>query len=202
MTMMRAGDLRRRLVIQRRLQTQDTFGQQFLRWTDYIAGLALANPKTITAATAGTATSFACAAHGFSVGQLVTIGGITGLDFLPATFGVLSATADAFQVDFDSTGMTLAVSSASATLVSGVPADIQPLSARDLLTGGGGYGEITHKLVLRYHPLLVDPIPVGAMRAIHVHGAVTRRFNLTPALNVDSRNRQITVMASEGLTPG
>ena len=199
---MRAGDLRRRLVIQQRLQGQDTFGQQKLLWTDYLAGVALGNAKSVTAVTAGATTSFACAGHGFPVGHLVTINGITGLEFLPATFGVLTATDDAFTVDFDSTGLTLAVSSATATPVSGIPCDIQPLSARDLLSGGGSYGEITHKLVLRYHPLLVDPIEVGAMRAIHVHGAVTRRFNLTPALNADSRNRQITVMASEGLTPG
>ena len=39
-------------LIQQRLQGQDTFGQQKLLWTDYLAGVALGNAKSVTAVTA------------------------------------------------------------------------------------------------------------------------------------------------------
>lgn len=199
---MRAGDLRRRIVLQSRLATQDTAGQRVRAWTDYLAGVALGAAKTISNATPGATTLLECAAHGFVEGQLVTLAGIINMPGLPCTFGVLAPSTNAFSVRLKTTGLTLTPSGATATPVSGVPASIEPLSARESYEAEGLSGAITHRLSLRYHSLLIDPIKVAALRAVYVHGAVSHIFNLSPAVNADMRNRWLTVMASQGLSEG
>lgn len=199
---MRPSDLRRRVVLQQRSALQDTAGQRLRVWTDYLAGVAIGAAKSITAATPGTTTLLACAAHGFVEGQLVTLAGITGMPGLPCTFGVLSPTTDAFSVRLNTVGLTLTPSSATATPVSGVPASIEPLSGRENYEANELQASMTHRLGMRYHSALIDPIKVASLRAVHVHGAVSRIFNLSPAINADSRNRWLTVMASEGLSEG
>jgi len=116
---MRAGDLRRRITLQRRLVTRDTFGQQQTSWIDWLAA---------------------------------------------------------------------------------VPADIQPLTGRELLAAQAVNSETTHEITVRYHPRLANPVEVAGMRAVYAAGnGVVRFFNLLAAMNVDERNRQIVIKASEGL---
>lgn len=118
---MRAGTLRRRILIQIRQVTQDTFGQQVTNWID---------------------------------------------------------------------------------LLTNVPADIQALSGRELIAAQAVNSEVTHQIVIRYHPLMADPVKVAAMRAIYINEGVTRYFNIQSGINVDERNREIDLMAVEGLNKG
>lgn len=87
-------------------------------------------------------------------------------------------------------------------LLTSVPADIQALSGRELIAAQAVNSEVTHQIVIRYHPLMADPIKVAAMRAIYVNEGVTRYFNLQSSMNVDERNREIDLMAVEGLNKG
>jgi SPP1 family predicted phage head-tail adaptor len=84
-------------------------------------------------------------------------------------------------------------------VIASVPASITPLSGRELIAAQAINAEITHEIVVRYHPLLADPLKVAAMRLVYVNGTVTRYFNIQSAMNVDERNRQLTLMAVEGL---
>jgi len=194
--------MRRRIVLQSRLAGQDTSGQRLLVWTDYLAGLAMATAKTVTGATPGTTTLLQCPAHGWREGQLVRLDGITGAPGLPCTFGVLAPSVNAFSVRLNTAGMPLTLATSTATPVSGVPVEIEPMTGRELLADQSINAELTHRLTLRHHVLLIDPIKVATLRAMHVHGAVTRIFNLSPAVNMESMNRWVTVLASEGLTQG
>jgi hypothetical protein len=56
---------------------------------------------------------------------------------------------------------------------------------------------LTHKLVLRFHSLLIDPLLVAGLRALHVHGSVSRVFTLSAGANIDSRNRWVSILATE-----
>ena len=200
--MFRPSDLRRRIVLQSRDATQDSVGQRLRVWTDYLAGIATGTAKTITAVTAGATTTLTIAAHGLAEGDLVTLAGITNFPGLPCTFGVLSPTTNTFQVRMKTTGLTLTLAGATATPMSGVPASIEPTAGREAYSGDALTGEVTHRIGMRFHSLLIDPIKMASLRAVHVHGAVTRIFNLSPAVNPDSRNQWLTVLASEGLTEG
>lgn len=108
---MRAGDLRRRISIQRRNTTQDTFGQAIPTWMDVVVCWA----------------------------------------------------------------------------------GIEPLAGRELVTAQAVNAEITHQVVIRYRTGITP-----AMRVLYG----TRFFNILSILNVDERNRQLTLGASEGLTKG
>lgn len=199
---MRPSDLRRRIVLQSRDPAQDTAGQRLRVWTDYLVGIALAAPKSISAAVAGPTTLLTCAAHGFPEGQSVTIAGITNMPGLPCTFGVLAPSTNAFSVRLNTVGLTLTPSGATATPVSGVPAAIDPVSSRESYDSNELQGEITHRIVMRYHSMLIDPIKVASLRAVYVHGPVSHIYNLSPTLNADMRNRWLTVMASQGAVEG
>jgi SPP1 family predicted phage head-tail adaptor len=83
--------------------------------------------------------------------------------------------------------------------LTGVPADIQALSGRELFVAQSAESLVTHTIVVRFTSLLADPVKVAGMRAVYVNAGVTRYFNLTAAINVDERNRQIELLASEGL---
>lgn len=71
--------------------------------------------KTVTAVTAGYPTIITATAHGLVAGTVVTLAGITGAAGLLASFPIKNITANTFAVDFNSTGLTLAVSSGTAT---------------------------------------------------------------------------------------
>jgi SPP1 family predicted phage head-tail adaptor len=85
------------------------------------------------------------------------------------------------------------------TYLSGVPAEIQALSGRELIAAQAVQAEVTHQITLRYHPMLADPLAVAAMRIVYINGAVTRYFNISAVMNIDERNRQLELMAAEGL---
>lgn len=114
---MRAGDLRRRVRVQTRATSQDSFGQQVTTWSD---------------------------------------------------------------------------------LLSSVPADIQPMTGRELIAAQATNTEITHQIELRYHTALSNPVAVAAMRVLYG----SRVFEIRASMNVDERNRQITLLASEGANQG
>ena len=129
---------------------------------------------------------------------MITVAGITGAPGLPATFGVLSPTTDAFSIALDTTGLTLTLSSATATPVSGVPASIEPLRAMEQQAANAMQASLSHRIDVRFHAMLIDPLRIAGLRAIHVHGATTRTFMLSAGANVDSRNRWVSIMANEG----
>ena len=195
---MRPSDLRRRIVLQSRVTDHDSFGQQSTAWTDYLAGIVMGDAKAITGVTAGATTLLQCAGHGFAEGKLLTIAGITGMPGLPCTFGVLAPTTNAFSIALDTSGLTLSVSSATATPVSGVPASIEPLRAMEMQAANAMQASLSHRIDVRFHALLIDPLRIAGLRAIHVHGATTRTFMLSAGANVDSRNRWVSIMANEG----
>jgi SPP1 family predicted phage head-tail adaptor len=114
----RAGDLRRRVLFQKRVSTKDTFGQETLAWIDYLGN---------------------------------------------------------------------------------VPADIQALSGREQMAAQAVNASVSHSISVRYSSLLADPIAVAAMRVIYINAGVTRYFNVASAMNVDERNKTISLTASEGL---
>ena len=87
-------------------------------------------------------------------------------------------------------------------VLAAVPADIQPMSGRELVAAQAVNAEVTHQVVVRFHPLLADPIKVASMRVIYVAFGVTRYFNVLSSMNVDERNRQITLSATEGINKG
>lgn len=119
---MRAGKLRRRVLIQKRVVTQDTFKQQVTNWLDFLTS---------------------------------------------------------------------------------VPADIQSLSGRELLAAQAVNAEVTHQIVLRFHPLLVDPVQNAALRVVYMPAAgVYRYFNVSSSINVDELNVEINLLAVEGLNKG
>lgn len=194
---MRPSDLHRRVILQSQLTTRDSFGQQSTAWTDYLAGIVTGTAKTITGATAGATTMLQCTGHGFAEGKLITVAGITGAPGLPATFGVLAPTTDAFSIALDTTGLTLGVSSATATPVSGVPASIEPLRPMEAAAADAAQAALTHRLVLRFHSLLIDPLLIAGLRALHVHANVSRIFTLSAGANIDSRNRWVSILATE-----
>ena len=83
--------------------------------------------------------------------------------------------------------------------VTNVPADIQALSGRELEIAQSINASVSHQIEVRYTAALADPVKVAAMRVIYVNAGVTRFFNITSALNVDERNKTISIMAAEGL---
>lgn len=109
---MRAGELRRRVTIQQRVTTQDTFGGQSQTWTDFAAN---------------------------------------------------------------------------------VPAAIDPLSGRELMTAQATQSEVSHRITIRYLPGVT-----AAMRIVYQG----RYFNISAVMNIEERNREMQILASEGLNNG
>jgi SPP1 family predicted phage head-tail adaptor len=119
---MRAGNLLRRVLIQKRVVTQDSFKQQVTNWIDFLTN---------------------------------------------------------------------------------VPADIQALSGRELIAAQAVNAEVTHLIVLRFHPLLVDPVQNAALRVVYQPAAgVYRYLNVSSSINVDERNVEINFLAAEGPNKG
>jgi len=109
---MRAGELRRRVTIQQRTTTLDTYGGQSTAWTDFAKN---------------------------------------------------------------------------------VPCSISPLNGRELMAAQAVNSEVSHTISMRYLAGLT-----AAMRILYG----TRVFNIQGVINVDERNREMTVLASEGLNDG
>jgi len=86
--------------------------------------------------------------------------------------------------------------------MTGVPADIQSLSGRELVAAQAVHTEVTHLIVVRYVALLSNPIQVATMRVVYGSGGTTRYFNIGAAINVDEMNREMHLYVSEGLNNG
>lgn len=83
-------------------------------------------------------------------------------------------------------------------VLASVPADVQPLSGREMLAAQAVNAELSHTVTVRFHPLLTDPVKVAAMRISYSDGTTTHILSLSSAVNVDARNRQIDIGAMEG----
>ena len=87
-------------------------------------------------------------------------------------------------------------------VLASVPAELEPLSGRELVTAQAVNAEVTSRITVRYHASLANSTAVAGMRAVYVNGGVTRYYNILAARNIDERNRWIELLASEGLAPG
>ena len=88
------------------------------------------------------------------------------------------------------------------TLLADVPAAIEPLSGRELEMARAINAEITSRVVLRFHPQLVNPAAIAALRVVYAANGVTRLFNVQSARNLVERNRTLELLVSEGLNEG
>jgi SPP1 family predicted phage head-tail adaptor len=77
-----------------------------------------------------------------------------------------------------------------------VYADINPLSGREREAAQAINVEISHEITIRYQDEFSDPRVVAAYRVRYG----TRLFNIHGSANVDERNREITLLAGEGMT--
>lgn len=90
------------------------------------------------------------------------------------------------------------ISQAWTTVLSGVPAHIEPLSGRELIAAAAVQSAITHRVTVRYHRQLASPVAANARRVVFG----SRYFNVQAVLNVDERNRVIEMLTEEGLSNG
>lgn len=77
-------------------------------------------------------------------------------------------------------------------------AAIDTLAVREFIAAQGIAAGATHKITVRYVPQLEKTAAVAAMR-VRFRGRV---FNLKGAANIDERNREIWMLAEEGLNEG
>jgi SPP1 family predicted phage head-tail adaptor len=77
-------------------------------------------------------------------------------------------------------------------------AGIQPLSGRELFAAQAVNSEVTHLIKVRYQVQFVNPKVVAAMRMVY-NGRI---FNLHASMIIEERNREVQIMASEGLDNG
>jgi SPP1 family predicted phage head-tail adaptor len=70
------------------------------------------------------------------------------------------------------------------------PAELRPLSMRELLAGGGITAEITHRLSLRYRP---EVKPTGRFKLV----GTDRLFEISSVINVEERNRELVCLVIE-----
>jgi SPP1 family predicted phage head-tail adaptor len=77
-------------------------------------------------------------------------------------------------------------------------AEIRPLSGRELLAAQAIQSEITHQITVRYRTEYANPVSVTPLRVLF--GA--RVFDITAVMNLDERNREVRMMAREGVSNG
>lgn len=77
-------------------------------------------------------------------------------------------------------------------------AHIKPMQGRELQAAQQLAPEVTHRIAIAYNSTLADPITMAGRRA--TLGA--RIFNIHAVMNPDERNRELILLASEGLNPG
>jgi SPP1 family predicted phage head-tail adaptor len=82
--------------------------------------------------------------------------------------------------------------------VATISGEITPLSGRTLISAQAAQSEVTHQITLRFRPELANPQAVAAMRVVYG----TRYFKIHASINEEERNRQVTLLCSEGLTDG
>lgn len=85
-------------------------------------------------------------------------------------------------------------------VLTNVPAGIEALSGRELILAQAMNSEVSHRITVRYHPKLADPVKTASMRVVYpAADDVIRYFNLASSMNLDERNRTIELTATEGL---
>jgi SPP1 family predicted phage head-tail adaptor len=84
------------------------------------------------------------------------------------------------------------------TTLATIWADIQPLSAREKEASQAINVEVTHEITIRYQAQFNDTKAMAARRLVYG----SRLFNIHGILNVDERNKQMTILASEGMNLG
>ncbi|MFZ3002074.1 MAG: phage head closure protein [Undibacterium umbellatum] len=82
--------------------------------------------------------------------------------------------------------------------VSDIWVDIEPLQGNQLVSAQAVHGDVTSRITARYRPDFATPQLVGKLRIIYKN----RIFAIKAALNVDERNRQVDIVASEGMNDG
>lgn len=75
-------------------------------------------------------------------------------------------------------------------------AQIQPASANEKLFAFQKTMQVTHKIMMRYRR---DVTPTIDMRVNFTVGATTRYFRIKGVMNVDERNRYVTLLCDEGM---
>src|SRR4051812_36947279 len=87
-------------------------------------------------------------------------------------------------------------------LLTGVPANIQALSGRELLAAQAIVAEVTHTISVRFARALADPIATARMRVVYVTPAATQYFAILSAQILEEKNRQIDLLCVEGPNAG
>ncbi len=77
-------------------------------------------------------------------------------------------------------------------------AEIEPLSGRELELAQKLSSEASHRITVRYQPVLSDTRWAASLRALYK----SRIFNIQAALNEYEANVRIHLLASEGLNDG
>jgi SPP1 family predicted phage head-tail adaptor len=75
---------------------------------------------------------------------------------------------------------------------------IEALSGRELMAAQAVQSEVTHQISAVYRPEWANPKTSASYRIV----LGSRIFNIHSALNVDERNRELLILASEGLNDG
>jgi SPP1 family predicted phage head-tail adaptor len=77
-------------------------------------------------------------------------------------------------------------------------ASIIPLNGREVLAAQSFSAQLTHQIVVRYTHRFADPLELPTLRILWG----TRVFNIQSAINDEERNRQVTLLVTEGLNDG
>lgn len=77
-------------------------------------------------------------------------------------------------------------------------AAIEPLSGNERLHAMQVNSEINSKVTVRYQSIWIDPKNVDNWRVLYG----SRMLNINAMLNVDERNREVTLLVSEGINDG
>lgn len=84
------------------------------------------------------------------------------------------------------------------TTLATVWAHIKPLQGRELQAAQQMAPEVTHRIAIPYSSTLADPVAMATRRASY--GG--RVFNIHTVMNPNERNRELIILASEGLNQG
>lgn len=84
------------------------------------------------------------------------------------------------------------------TTIATVWAEIETLTARELLAAQAVNVDVSHTITVRYQSLFAQPKTVAAYRALY-NGRI---FNIHGMDNQEERNRTVVLTASEGLNDG
>jgi len=84
------------------------------------------------------------------------------------------------------------------TTLASTRAYIEPLRGQKGLDAQVINAEVSHQITLRFMPIFKKPLEVAKMRLL----SGDRTFIIHASINKDERNREITLLATEGLNDG